>query len=85
MEKFLCSSQSDIHKARFTYLCDLFAVWYFVVNLTEIVVARFKRKEGRQPNSSETEPELFPLRCTFLRLKTEFYPRNLSCLLELNC
>ena len=54
----------------FSYLCDLLVVWYFVVNLTKIVVARFDRKEGRQSNSSKTEPELFPL---FLRLKTDFY------------
>ena len=71
MEK-LFQSISFTHKARFSYLCDLFAVWYFVVDLAEIVVARFDGKEGRQPNSSKTEPELFPLRCTFLRLKTDF-------------
>ena len=53
----------------FSYLCDLLVVWYFVLDLTEIVVARLDREEGRQ---SKTQPELFPLCCTFLRLKTDF-------------
>ena len=56
----------------FSYLGDLLVVWYFVVNLSEIVVARFDREEGRQPNSSKTKPELFPLCCPFLRLKIDF-------------
>ena len=69
----------------FSYLGDLLVVWYFVVDLTEIVVARLDREEGRQP---ETEPELFPLRCPFLRLrlKIDFSTEKcLSCLLELKC
>ena len=68
MFQSISSPQGMIHW--FSYLCDLLVVWYFVVNLTKIVVARFDRKEGRQSNSSKTEPELFPL---FLRLKTDFY------------
>ena len=75
MEKLICSSQSVLLARRpacFSYLCDLLVVWNFVVNLAQVVVARFDREEGRQPKSSKTEPELFPLGLSFLRLKGDF-------------